>query len=115
MKNNGIWQSKCLTTESSKFKLECLCEDRVSDKASKDWVWLTFEELDDKEYPNQKMVWDNPDYIFGEFCDYLERKIEFKLTKEQIEEFNDVHEYLTRDLCIELLELLQTAKQLNWA
>lgn len=35
--------------------------------------------------------------------------------EQKIKEFEDIHEYLTQELTFELLELLQTAKQLNWA
>jgi hypothetical protein len=113
MNNTNVYLSQRLATNSDKFHLSCLIEEDMT-TVWKDTVWLEFTELRDENYPNQTLSWDNSSYLWNELTQYLENKVKFTLTEKQLEEFKDIHEYMNLDNCFDLLELLSTAKQLNW-
>lgn len=113
MKENNVYLSQRLATYSDKFHLGCLMNyDMIT--VNKDAVWLEFTELKDNNYPEQTLSWDNPSYLWNKLYHYLENKLTFKLTEEQLKEFKDVDEYMNIDNCLDLLELLNKAKTLNW-
>ena len=110
---NNVYLSQRLATSSDKFHLSCLMNDDMK-TVNKSAVWLEFTDLKDKTYKNQNIVWDNPSYLWNELLNYLENKLIFKLTQEQLKEFKDIHKYMDLDNTSDLLELLNTAKELGW-
>lgn len=121
MKSINVFQTKYLTTSSDLFQLGALCENQISDKIDKDWIWLEFKEIKDEEFPDQQLIWDNSSYLFETFYPFLLRKLNHKLKKEDYIEFADILSYLNEgnvkestSKTTDLIELLETAKQLNW-
>lgn len=114
MKEGNISQSKKLSTYNDLFHLECLCEDYTSDKTDKSWVWLEFTKLKNENYPEQNLVWDNPDYLKEELYEYLKCYLANTVTKAQKKEFEDISDYMNKEKAEDLLELLEIAKDLNW-
>lgn len=113
MKTNNVYLSQRLATNSDKFHLSCLMNKDMT-TVDKQFVWLEFTDLKDEDYPNQNLVYDNSSYLWGNLTQYLENKVTFKLTEEQLGEFKDIDEYMNLNNCFDLLELLNTAKTLNW-
>jgi len=113
MKENNVYLSQRLATDSDKFHLSCLInKDMVT--VNKQFVWLEFTEITCKDYPNQKEVWDSSDYIFFEFYNYLKHRLDNSVTKQELEDFKDMEEYLKTEDVHDLLKLLNTTKELNW-
>ncbi len=109
----NVYLSQRLATQSDKFHLNCLLE-KDNKSVDKQFVWIEFTELKAKGYPDQTLSWDNPSYIFGIFLTFLENYINKSLTPQNKEEFEDIYDYLDDDKVEDLLELLNTAKTLNW-
>lgn len=107
-----VYLSQRLATDSDRFHLSCLCDKK--NKPDKQFIWLEFTKIKDKEYPNQLLTWDNPSYLFKTFYTYLEHRLIFKVTKKEIEEFKDISDYLDVESTSELLGLLNTAIKLKW-
>lgn len=114
MKNINVYLSQRLATTSDRFHLGCLINKKDMTTVDKQFVWLEFTEIKNKEYPEQNETWDNPEFLFNQLYTYLENKLTFKVTKEELELFEDIHEYLDAEKCSDLLELLNTAINLNW-
>lgn len=113
MKENNVYLSQRLATNGDKFHLCCLMEKDFKE-ICKDFIWLEFTEIKDKTYPDQNMVWDNSDYLFVTFYKFLNAYLNRSLTPQDKEEFEDIYDYLDDNKCNDLLELLNTAKNLNW-
>lgn len=111
MKSENVYETRTLKVHGDAFELACLCK---KGEVEKDWVWLEFNEIKDKKYPEQNMVWDNSSYIFEEFYSFLKRWKERQISDEDKIEFADVLDYLNEDKVEDLIELLETAKKLNW-
>lgn len=113
-KSVNVYQSKFLKTNSDLFELGCLCVDRITNETEKEWVWLEFKELKDKKYPEQNLVWDSSNYLIDKFYPFLINYLNNKITTEQYVEFSDVLPYLNKEKVEDLIEIFETAKQLNW-
>ena len=113
-KSVNVYQSKFLTTESDLFELGCLCKNKTSNKTDKLWVWLEFNGLKNKEYPEQNIIWDNPKYLIYKFYPFLINYLNDKITTEEYVEFSFILPYLDKDKVEDLIELFETAKQLDW-
>lgn len=112
----NVFLTKYLTTISDLFQIGALCKDDNLDlgRIDKRFVWLEFKEIKSEEYPEQQSVWDNGNYISEKFLPFLLKYKERTLSKEDKKEFSDVYEYLDDDKVEDLIELIETAKNLNW-
>ena len=81
----------------------------------KSTLYIQFHEI--TEEFESGLVWDNPDFIFNDFRKYLTNFRDRTLTKEQLEEFKEVHSFFMdyslidrADACIELLDFAEKNK-----
>lgn len=112
----NIYLSKSLRTMSDLFEIGALCDSENMDlgRVNKQFVWLEFKELKSKDYPDIELVWDNGKYLIDDFLPFLLRYKEKMLIEGDKEEFDDIYEYLDDSKVEDLIELIETAKSLNW-
>ncbi len=72
---------------------------------------LTFEGIKD-EYGS--IYWDNEDYIFGEFYEFLKRYIHRTLKETDVQEFVSIWEIMDQDNAETLLTMLDRALEKGW-
>lgn len=77
-------------------------------------LWIEFSSLQDLEYPDQTLIWDNADFIFGKFYKFLKRWDNRKLKKKDEENFKDIWSILTDELVWEMLKMVEFAIEREW-
>lgn len=75
---------------------------------------IEFTNVMDKEHKDQFIMWDNEDFIWGEFYEFLQRFSKNELRSEDKFEYADIWSELNLDVVKQLLEILDKAKQLGW-
>jgi len=77
-------------------------------------AWIEFNSLKEPKYPNQDVVWDNDDFIFGKFYKFLIRYKCNKLKKNDEKKYDDVWSILNQDVVSELIDMLELALEKKW-
>jgi hypothetical protein len=77
-------------------------------------AWIEFNSLKEPKYPNQDVVWDNDDFIFGKFYKFLIRYKCNKLKKNDKKKYDDVWSILNQDVVSELIDMLELALEKKW-
>jgi hypothetical protein len=108
-----MFQTTTIHDVNGTIKLSCFMENGEIDK---DFVWLEFEELKDDEYPQFSLEWDNPEYLFNEFYQFLHRWKDRICKYEDQLEFKEVWNYFEEDEDIvpELIEMFDVALKQGW-
>jgi hypothetical protein len=85
-------------------------------RKSEPWTeaWIEFNSLKDQDYPNQDVVWDNDEFIFGKFYKFLIRYKCNKLKKNDKKKYDDVWSILNQDVVSELIDMLEFALEKKW-
>jgi hypothetical protein len=77
-------------------------------------AWIEFNSLKDQDYPNQDIIWDNDDFIFGKFYKFLIRYKCNKLKDKDEKKYKEVLSILNQDVVSELIEMIEFALEKEW-
>lgn len=75
---------------------------------------IEFTQIKDKEYPQLTLSWDNPDFIFVTFRDFLKRYINRELLENDKKEFKGIWKILSKKVAKELLKMIIKAEKQGW-
>jgi hypothetical protein len=101
--------AEIIENDKGDIKLVRIIYDHRKSKA-----WIEFNSLKDQDYPNQDVVWDNDEFIFGKFYKFLKRWDENRLKKKDEKIFKDIWPILTDVVVSELIEMLEFALEKKW-
>lgn len=105
------------------FRYDSICDDddvvilsAIVDleTGKRDGIAIEFKTLKNKNYPDQTLMWDNDDYIFGKFYKFLKRWKKGELKKNDPKKFNDIWGLLTYPRVEELINMLEYAIKEKW-
>ena len=105
------------TTIYSNYEGEVeLCCFYERDRFDGSFAWMEFKEIKDDKYSDQNLVWDNPDYLFNNFYEFLHRWNKRECLPADKVEFSDIWNYLeeTEGMVEELIEMLELALEQGW-
>lgn len=77
-------------------------------------AWIEFNSLKNQDYPNQDIIWDNDDFIFGKFYKFLIRYKCNKLKDKDEKKYKEVLSILNQDVVSELIDMLELALEKEW-
>jgi hypothetical protein len=86
----------------------------VDEKGKYYMPYIIFEEIKDIQFPDLSLVWDNEDFIFGEFKAFLHRWKHRTLLPEDTTEFEEIWDILDEETVEELIEMLELALKQKW-
>ena len=93
------------------IELSALCNENG---AMEDSIWITFNEINDGKYPNMKLTWDNPDFIFKKFYKFLLRWENKSLKDKDYINYTDIWIILTDERVEEIINILDSAIEQGW-
>lgn len=106
-----MYKFNTIKSDNEEVELVCLYSRTTGLSSS---VWIDFKSIMNKEYPEQTLMWDNEDFIFGKFYRFLNRWDKKRLKKKDEENFKDIWPILTDELVGEMLEMLDSAIMDGW-
>jgi hypothetical protein len=100
--------------ESDDASIElCILTDR-NGNWSHDMIWITFNELNDENYPDMKLSWDNSDFIFIKFYKFLHRWKNKTLKRKDRANYDDIWIILTDERVEEIIDMIDSAINQGW-
>ena len=106
-----MFQTTTLHTTAGEIELSCFI-----DKGEHELTWIEFHSLKDEDYPDQDLVWDNEDFLFDDFYQFLHRWKNRVCSSEDHSNFKDIWNYFegNEDLIDELIEMFDEALKQKW-
>lgn len=106
-----MYQYRAICADNIEIELVGLI-DKTTGKI--DMPWIEFKTIKDKEYPDQDLSWDNPDFIFVKFYKFLKRWQKKELKKKDHKKYEDVWEILNEKVVEELILMIELALEQGW-
>lgn len=113
---SDIMEYHTLATDADDIKLSVL---KDTETGKYFMPSLEFINVKDREYPDQTLFWDNEDYIFGPFKEFLKhckkRQSKGKHIKHRYyEEYQDIWHILTPENVNQLWDMIELAEKYGW-